>query len=247
MRGKRILILGGTGEARELAAQLLEAGFDPVTSLAGVTASPRWPVGEIRTGGFGGVGGLCTYIESEGIASIVDATHPFAAQISRHGFEAATRCGIPYLRLERPAWRPEAGDHWTEVHNVAEAAAALPKGARPLVTIGRKDIAAFFARGDLSGVARMIEEPTCAVPEGWIVLRERPPFTLEREFNLLMAHGVTHLVSKNAGGEDTRAKLIAAREKNIPVIMIERPVKPVARIAIAARDVITALGDLLSA
>lgn len=247
MRDKRVLILGGTGEARELAAQLLEAGFDPITSLAGVTASPRLPPGEVRTGGFGGIEGLCKFIASGGIASVVDATHPFAAQISQHGFEAAGRCGIPYLRLERPPWAAEPGDQWMSVGSVNEAIAALPKGAKPLVTIGRKDIAAFFARGDLQGIARMIEEPGCAVPEGWLLLRERPPFTVEQEIALITGHGVTHLASKNAGGEDTRAKLVAARETNIPVIMIERPAKPEARIAVRVPDAVAAVRDLLYA
>ena len=113
-----------------------------------------------------------------------------------------------------------------EAGSIAEAAAALPAHARALVTIGRKDVGVFFARRDLSGVARMIEPPACDVPDGWTVILERPPFTVEAEAALMAAHGITHLVSKNAGGIETAAKLVAAREKNIPVIMVRRPAKP---------------------
>jgi precorrin-6A/cobalt-precorrin-6A reductase len=115
---RRVLILGGTGEARGLAGALVARGVDVVTSLAGVTAAPVLPAGEVRRGGFGGVEGLKRYLAEAGIGVIADATHPFAAVISRHAGEAAGRCGIAYLRLERPAWRPGPGD-WTEVADVA--------------------------------------------------------------------------------------------------------------------------------
>ena len=243
---KRILIIGGTGEARSLAAALIAEGFAPVTSLAGVTRLPLLPEGEVRRGGFGGVEGLRHYLEEANIAGLADASHPFAAQISGHAHEAALQAGVPYLRLERPQWAPEPQDHWIEVNDIAEAIAALPPRAQAMVTIGRKDIAAFFARADLGGVARMIEAPACEVPPGWTLLLARPPFTVASETALLVEHGISHLASKNAGGDETQAKMFAAREKNIPVIMVRRPVKPEAPSFSRAADLIAVLRRLLS-
>ncbi len=229
MPAERILILGGTGEALGLAQALTDEGFHTVISLAGVTASPHLPVGEVRRGGFGGEAGLAEYVRHENTRAILDATHPFAAQISRHAHGAAQATGIPYLRLERPPWRPEAVDRWIEVANIVGAIAALPEGARPLVTIGRKEIAPFFARTDLAGVARMIEAPGVSVPAGWTLIQARPPFDLESEIRLLDKHDITHVVAKNSGGELTRAKLVAARERKIPVVLVARPNKPEAQ------------------
>ena len=237
MPGKRILILGGTREARELAAVLLEEGYEVITSLAGVTENPILPEGQVRRGGFGGVEGLVAYLRHTGIAAIADATHPFAAQMSRQAYAAATLTTIPLVRLERPAWQAQAGDTWISVRSCAEAAAALPAGARALVTIGRKEIALFFARPDIGGVARMIEPPALEVPSNWTVLLERPPFRIEDDMALITHHAITHVVSKNAGGEDTKAKLAAARTLAVPVIMVTRPPKPVTRSYTTAAEV----------
>lgn len=222
----RILILGGTAEARELARILVARGCEVTTSLAGATARPLLPAGSVRFGGFGGEAGLVDYLAKGGFDIVADATHPFAVQISRHAAAAARQCAKPYVRLERPAWVAGEGDKWTTVKAVDEAARAVPAGVRLLLTVGRREIAAFLARADLSGIARMIEEPDCLVPPGWRVLRARPPFTLEDEKVLIAAERITHLVTKNAGGEMLRAKIDAARETNIPVIMIARPAKP---------------------
>ena len=246
MRAERILILGGTGEARGLAQALIDEGFPVVTSLAGVTASPHLPIGDVRRGGFGGETGLVKYISHENIRAIVDATHPYATQISRHAHAAAQATGIPYLRLERPPWRAEAADRWIDVASVADAVAALPSGARPFVTIGRKEIAPFFARADLKGVARMIEQPGVAVPLGWALIQARPPFSLESEIQLLDAHRITHVVAKNSGGGLTRAKLVAARERKIPVMMVARPHKPSAPSFSTAEALASALRQMLS-
>jgi precorrin-6A/cobalt-precorrin-6A reductase len=234
----RVLILGGTGEARGLAGALVGRGVDVVTSLAGVTAAPVLPAGEIRRGGFGGVEGLERYLAEAGIGVIADATHPFAAVISRHAGEAAGRCGIAYLRLERPAWRPGPGDAWTEVADVAAAVAALAPGATALVTIGRKELAAFLAREDLRVVARAIEPPAFELPPGWKLVLARPPFTLEAEMGLMHEAGVSVLVTKNAGGEATRAKLDAARALGLPVVMVARPAKPDAETAATVEELV---------
>jgi precorrin-6A/cobalt-precorrin-6A reductase len=228
---RRVLILGGTGEARGLAGALVARGVDVVTSLAGVTAAPVLPAGEVRRGGFGGAEGLKRYLAEAGIGVIADATHPFAAVISGHAGEAAGRCGIAYLRLERPAWRPGPGDRWTEVADAGGAVAALAPGATALVTIGRKELAAFAARGDLRVVARAIEPPGFELPPGWKLVLARPPFTLEAEMALMRGEGVSVLVTKNAGGEVTRAKLEAARALGLPVVMVARPAKPDAETA----------------
>lgn len=241
MPNKRILVLGGTSDANVLAKELMEAGFDVVTSLAGVTENPVLPAGEIRVGGFGGEDGLFDYLKAEGFAALADATHPFAAQISRHGFTAAERAEIPYLRLERAAWMPLPADNWISVPDTEAAIAALPNAARVLLTIGRKELAAFLAREDLNGVARMIEKPAIDLPPNWALLLARPPFSVETERELLAVHKTTHLVTKNAGGKLTVAKLMAARAQRIPVVMIERPPKPPARAYGSASALVAAL------
>jgi precorrin-6A/cobalt-precorrin-6A reductase len=241
MPNKRILVLGGTSDANVLTKELLKSGFDVVTSFAGVTENPVLPEGEILMGGFGGEDGLFDYLKAEDFSALADATHPFAAQISRHGFNAAARAGIPYLRLERAAWTPLPADNWISVQNTEAAVAALPNAARALLTIGRKKIAAFLAREDLSGVARMIEKPPFELPPGWTLVLARPPFSVDSERDLLAFHRITHLVTKNAGGKLTVAKLIAARSLRVPVVMIERPEKPPTRVFGSASALVASL------
>ena len=241
----RILILGGTGEARQLAAMLLAKGFDVISSLAGVTENPLLPDGHVRRGGFGGTAGLVAYLEAERIAAIVDATHPFAVQISAHAQVAAGSTGIPLLRLERPPWQARDGDVWTVVLSHSAAVEGLPTGARALVTIGRKEIGAFFARTDIGGVARMIEEQAQPVPPGWTVILQRPPFGVEQEVALITHHAITHLVTQNAGGPETEAKITAARALALPVIMIARPRKPKSEPYASVNELVLALAAKL--
>jgi precorrin-6A/cobalt-precorrin-6A reductase len=224
-----VLILGGTAEGRALASLLVEAGYAPVTSLAGVTRKPEEIRGETRIGGFGGAEKLAQFLAAERFSCLVDATHPFAALISHHAKAAARRSGLPIVRLERPAWQKEAGDRWIEVTDIKAAAAGIPSGAHILLTIGRKEAAPFFARGDISGIARMIEpmDETTKISRKWRIMLERPPFLVEKELCLLEDEAISHLVTKNSGGEQTVAKLIAARMRGIPVIMVARPAKPV--------------------
>ena len=245
MLSKRILVLGGTSDAIILAKDLLKVGFDVVTSLAGVTENPVLPEGEIRVGGFGGEKGLYDYLKIQGFSAVADATHPFASQISRHGFNASELAGIPYMRLERTAWTPLPADSWIDVMDMEFAVAALPLNAKVLLTIGRKEIHSFFARKDLSGVARMIEKPSFDFPPNWQLLLARPPFDVEAERDLLLACKTTHLVTKNAGGRLTVSKLIAARGLRIPVVMISRPAKPDAPCFRSASALVTACRSLL--
>ena len=246
MRNRRILILGGTSDARVLAAELIAAGYETVTSLAGVTEAPVMPAGELRRGGLGGEEGLYAYLEDGKFNALADATHSFAAQISRHGFNAAKRAGIPYLRLERESWVPVAGDRWLGVPDIAGAVAALPSQSRALLTIGRKQIAPFLERGDIAWVARMIEKPLLELPPNWHLILARPPFGIEDERNLMANHRITHLVTKNAGGAQTEAKLMAARELGLPVIMIARPAKPLAQTFATAAALVIALGQAVA-
>ena len=224
MQSKKVLILGGTRDARQLAFRLLHAGHDVTTSFAGVTEHPVQPEGKVRVGGFGGVEGLRQYLRAEKYDVLVDATHPFAAIISANAAKAAG--DILLLRLERPAWTPKPADQWIDVADIQSAVDALPLQASVMLTIGRKEIAPFMAREDLSGVARMIEPTPIPLPNTWSLMLERPPFTLESETALLRDHNITHLVSKNAGSSDTETKLTAARNLQIPVVMIARPLKP---------------------
>ncbi|MEX0970766.1 MAG: cobalt-precorrin-6A reductase [Paracoccaceae bacterium] len=224
----RVLLLGGTEGARELAALLAAQGIDATLSLAslslaglslaGVTEAAHNPLPQ-RSGGFGGVAGLCAYIRAQSITHIIDATHPFAAQMSRHAAAASAKTGVRLLRLTRPDWalRP----HWQAVASLADAAAALPKGARVFLTVGSQSLAAFQAR-DLWCLTRSIQPPATHLL-GEVVLA-RPPFTLAGEVALMRQHAITHLVCKNAGGNQTAAKLDAADQLGIKVVIITRPV-----------------------
>ena len=242
MPRERILILGGTGEARELAGLLQARGCDIVTSLAGVTSDPELPAGEVRRGGFGGVEGLVGFVQREAITAIADITHPFAATISAHASAAADLTGAAYVRFDRPAWQPEAGDRWQAVPDTAAAVAALPPAAVAFVTIGRKELALFTVRVDLKVVARTIEPPEFEVPQGWRIVLARPPFTAAEEEALMRDEGIEVLVTKNSGGSVLAPKLAAARALGLPVVMIERPDKPDAVTATS----VAVLADLIS-
>ncbi|AEQ53922.1 cobalt-precorrin-6A reductase [Pelagibacterium halotolerans] len=223
--GRRILILGGTTEARELAGLLVKAGYAVTTSLAGRTDTPRFPEGVVRMGGFGGREGLAEYLKSNRIEMVVDATHPFAAQISANAVAAAADAKVRLIRLERPAWKKPEGAIWLEVGSTLDAVHALPRGARVLLTVGRQDLGQFLAQTNVEFVARMIEVPA-GLPTDWTVIAARGPFTLEGETELMEEHGITHLVTKNSGGAQVAAKLAAATQLSIPIIVIRRPRLP---------------------
>jgi len=223
----RVLVLGGTGEARCLAERLVaDERISVITSLAGVTREPRSFAGALRTGGFGGAKGLQTFVVDERIDLLIDAAHPFAAQISANAAKASRGSGIQCLRLERPPWELQEGDRLTNVPDVQAAADAIPRGARAFVTVGRQDVAAFLVREDISVVARMIEPPDVAVPDHAEIILARPPFALADEKALMETKGISVLVAKNSGGTATEAKIVAARELSLQVIMVVRPEKP---------------------
>lgn len=226
---QRVLILGGTGEAARLAAQAaVLQGVEVITSLAGRTRHPVTPSGGVRVGGFGGAAGLADYVREHRIDLLIDATHPFAAHISFHAATAAQACGLPHLLLVRPPWAPVEGDRWITVDSIAAAVAVLPRVAqRAFLTTGRQDLAAFAPLTDLWFLMRMIDPPTpdTPVPPGTLLL-QRGPFTLADERELLHTYAIGTMVSKNSGGDATYAKMIAAREAGLPVVMIQRPPVP---------------------
>jgi precorrin-6A/cobalt-precorrin-6A reductase len=222
----KILILGGTAEARDIATQLINSGHDVTSSLAGVTSKPLLPEGKVRVGGFGGAEGLRAYLKQEAIDVLVDATHPYAAIISRNASEAVQGSNAALMRFERVAWTMVKGDNWISVESLGEAAAFLPDGAKVFITTGRKELAPFLERGGVSGVIRTVEPPENTMPPNWRVILDRPPHCVERELTLLQQESFSHIISKNAGGTATRAKLEAARELGLPVVMVQRPFKP---------------------
>ncbi|WP_405577397.1 cobalt-precorrin-6A reductase [Streptomyces sp. NBC_01190] len=224
---RRVLILGGTAEARALADALAgDPALDVVSSLAGRTDQPRLPAGRSRSGGFGGAAGLTAWLRAERIHAMIDATHPFAAEISRHAAAAATAADIPLLALRRPGWTPGPGDRWHWADTVRHAATLAPAlGSRAFLTIGRQELAV-FAGLDLHLLARMVRDPTPPLPRNCRVLLARGPFTLAGESALLREHRIDLLVTKDSGGGATAPKLAAARASGIPVLIIRRPPPP---------------------
>lgn len=229
MQAKRLLILGGTQEAARLAARLTSlAGVEVISSLAGRVRQPAAPAGALRQGGFGGVEGLGAYLQEQHIALLIDATHPFAAHISFHAAQAAQACGLPHLMLVRPAWEPVAGDYWIVVESLEAAAARLPRLARRVfLSIGRQELAAFAHLRDCWFLMRMIDppRPETPIPPGTLLL-ERGPFTLAAERALIQTYAIEALVSKHSGGAATYAKMQAARELGLPVLLVQRPPLP---------------------
>lgn len=225
----RVLILGGTTEGSALARALAgDARFQPVLSLAGVTRAPRPQPIPTRIGGFGGAEGLAAYLRAEGIGAVVDATHPFAAAMTANAAGAAARSGTPLLRLHRPAWTAGPGDRWTEVPGMAEAARALgPAPRRVLLTVGQKELAPFRAAPWHHYTLRSVDPPPPeSLPPRTVLITATGPFPLEAERALLRERGIEVLVSKNSGGGATAAKLVAARELGLPVILLARPAPP---------------------
>jgi precorrin-6A/cobalt-precorrin-6A reductase len=208
----RALILGGTGDANQLAEGCIPLPHSLPT----------------RIGGFGGVAGLADYIREQGITHVVDATHPFAAEMSRHAIDACATTGVPLLALERAPWIRARGDHWIEVADIDAAVAALPEErARIFLAIGRQHLAPFAVKPQHAYTLRFVDAPDGALPlpDAEIIV-SRGPFTLQSDRELMCARAIEFLVARNSGGSGARAKIDAARELRLPVIMIERPALP---------------------
>ena len=224
-----VLILGGSSEGYTLAERLAaDRRVEVTTSLAGVTRERRRPAGGLRVGGFGGPDGLAQFLAEREIVAVVDATHPFADRISANAAEAAAAAGVPILHLVRPAWVPREGDDWIDAADMEDAAAAIPARASPtFLTVGRTELAPFAHRRDIRFLARVIDPPEHDLGFADLeLLFGRGPFDYEAERRLVVGHGVRCLVTKNSGGEAARAKLDAARDLGLPVVMVRRPKPP---------------------
>lgn len=223
-----LLILGGTGEARDLARRLVAAGTARVvSSLAGRVSDPARPAGEVRIGGFGGIAGLAAWLGEHRPAVVVDATHPYAATMSAHAVAACAACPTPLLGVIRPPWTAGPGDDWHDAGSLAEAAArAAALGRRAFVTTGRQDLAAFAAHPEVFCLIRCVDPPAGDLPPAREVILARGPYDSGAELALMRAHGIDVLITKNSGGALTAGKLAAARELGIPVVMVRRPPPP---------------------
>ncbi|MEU6513930.1 cobalt-precorrin-6A reductase [Streptomyces sp. NPDC046978] len=234
-----VLILGGTAEARELAASLVSRpGVRVTTSLAGRVSRPGALEGEVRVGGFGGAGGLADWLRAHRVDALVDATHPFATGITANATRAASATRVPAVVLRRPGWSAVPGDRWHDVASLEEAAALLPAlGRRVFLTTGRLGLAAFADLAGIHFVVRSVDPPEPPMPPDTRVLSARGPFTVEDETALLVEHRIDVLVTKDSGGAATAAKLTAARDHGLPVVMVRRPPLP---------DGVTAVPDVVA-
>lgn len=225
----RLLILGGTSEASELARLIAgDARFDPRLSLAGRTKAPATPPIAFRIGGFGGAEGLAEYMRAEAIDLLVDATHPFAERMKHNAVAATAQANVPLLAIRRPEWRPQPGDRWTVVPDMEAAASALGDNTlRVFVTIGQKELAPFRAAPQHRYIVRSVDPPSPdSLPPDTQVITARGPFDEAAERALLEHRKIDVVVTKNSGGVATYAKLAAARALGLPVIMVARPAHP---------------------
>ena len=223
---EKILILGGTKEAAELAAELTAAGHDVTTSLAGRTAEPEPVAGKVRIGGFSGNGktgveGLADWLAENGFTRLIDATHPFAKRISANAEAAARLTGIAFERRTRTPWQKQPGDTWIETASLEEARDAIPANARILLALGSQHITPFATRPDVHFVIRMVDPPAIPLPfASHELVLGKPSSMVAEEKALLQRHGITHIVCRNSGGSGAYAKIEAARALGLPVIMV---------------------------
>jgi len=237
----RVLILGGTTEASALARLLAgDARFEATLSLAGRTSEPKPQPIATRIGGFGGIDGLADFLHEQKIDAVVDATHPYAAQISANAVAACRRAGVPLVSLVRPAWVPRPGDRWLTASGTEDAARALGSTPRRVfLSVGRQELHLFTAAPQHHYVARLIERPQqTTLPPDLVLLQQRGPFDRDAEQRLLESEKIDVIVSKNSGGSATYAKIEAAREIGLPVVMITRPNKPADHVVASAEEAV---------
>ncbi|WP_415233466.1 cobalt-precorrin-6A reductase [Pseudorhodobacter sp.] len=224
----RVLLLGGTTEASAMAQRLSQTGIATIFSYAGRTLAPVPQPLPMRVGGFGGVAGLLAYLNAEAISHVIDATHPFAAGMSRNAVAACAQADTPLIRLERAPWVAQAGDNWTMVDRVSDMVDALPDSpARVFLAIGKQQIGLFSAKPQHHYILRLIDAPDAPLPlPQTTVVLARGPFTAQGDIAMMCQHQITHVLAKNAGGTAAQAKLEAARTLHLPVIMAARPPLP---------------------
>ena len=222
-----LLLLAGSGEAKDIAQALAAAKVDAIASLAGATRAPKPLALPTRVGGFGGEAGFRSYISEAGITAVLDATHPFATRISDRTAAICADLGMPYLQFLRPAWTPQDGDQWTEIDQEEDAAKHILAGQTVFLGTGRQTLDRFANLKDARVICRQIDPPTGPFPfPGGQFLVGRPPFPVADEIALFRDLAIDWLVVKNAGGARSESKLIAARQLGIPVLMIRRPQMP---------------------
>lgn len=245
---KKVLVLGGTAEARNLAGRLA-ARHEITLSLAGRTENPVAQGVPVRVGGFGGAEGLAAYLTQNRIDLLVDATHPYAARISANAAAASRMANVPAIALRRPAWQQQPGDRWTPVESPAEAAGLLgPRPRKIFLALGRQELAPFEAAPQHFYLVRSVDpvQPPLGVPDATYILA-RGPFSDAADRALLEAHGVDAIVSKNSGGQATYAKIAAARALGIEVFLIRRPPLPDLPSGASVDDVVTLADHALAA
>jgi len=236
----RILLLGGTTEASALAADLAARGDDAVFSYAGRTGAPKAQPLPTRIGGFGGIEGLKAYLVREAITHVIDATHPFAAEMSANAVAACAGTGVALCAFERPPWQAGQGDRWTHAPDLAAACAALPKApARVFLAIGKQHLETFASRPEHFYLLRLVDPPEAPLPMPCAeAVIARGPFDAESDTALLREHRIGLVVAKNAGGSGARSKLDAARVLGLPVILIDRPRLPPRRVCASVIEVL---------
>ncbi|WP_417586419.1 cobalt-precorrin-6A reductase [Pararhodobacter oceanensis] len=239
-----LLVLGGTSEATALCQRLSEAGIRATLSYAGRVARPARQALPQRIGGFGGVEGLIAYLRNNAITHVIDATHPFAAQMSTNAVAACAELGVPLVALTRLPWQAEAGDDWINVSDIAGAVAALQRPAmRVMLAVGRMHLAEFAPNPQHFYLLRLIDAPDAPLPfPDCEVVQARGPFTLADDLELMRAQRIDLVVSKNAGGGGASAKIEAARALGLPVIMIDRPAIPARREMHSVEEVLAFIG-----
>jgi precorrin-6A/cobalt-precorrin-6A reductase len=244
-----ILILGGTAEARALAAALADRiAFAVTLSLAGRTAAPAPQPVPVRSGGFGGAEGLARYLRDEKIEVLIDATHPYGAAISANAARAAKAAGVPLIALRRPAWPKLPGDNWIEVDTVEDAVVALGRTPRRVfLALGRKELQPFAAAPQHAYLVRSVDpvDPPLAVPHATYITA-RGPFSEAEDRTLLERHDAEMIVAKNSGGDATYGKIAAARALGLPVIMLKRPALPEIESAATVDEVLAWLDHALT-
>ncbi len=235
-----ILLLAGTGEAKDLATGLAARNIPAIASLAGATRSPKSLGIPMRIGGFGGAEAFAAYLRDTGISAVIDATHPFASQMTNRTAAVCAEIELPYLHVLRPPWVAQDGDKWTEIGSEEDAAAIIPTGSTVFLGTGRQTLHRFAGLEGCRVICRQIDPPTAPFPfEGGEFLIGRPPFPVDRERSLFSQLGIDWIVVKNAGGQASATKLTAARALGIPVLMIARPPVPDALRVDNAEDALT--------
>ncbi|WP_169546403.1 cobalt-precorrin-6A reductase [Sneathiella aquimaris] len=245
----KTLILGGTLDASRLAKAVSETQLDALFSYAGRVDVPREQPIPTRIGGFGGVAGLVDFILREQVRAVIDATHPFAAQMSRNAIAACAQTNTPLLALERPPWREQPDDNWINVADITKAVDALPETpARIFLGIGRQHLNSFYRKPQHHYLLRIVDQPGGPLDfPNYEIVVDRGPFEFEKDRNWLAEKRIQYVVAKNAGGEGAFAKIQAARDLKLQVIMIGRPALPKRNVVADPKDVLNWLAHSTSA